>query len=534
MKALTRVTGPWVILFGLFLILASLVPALPARGHDPGPDDPHARIADRFRLGGKNAQAAPRRGVLARNMELVGKLQTLNPAVTPGFDPNHPARIAPGGRAVGFNGDVFVHQAGSGKTFAYVGTWGRRLLDNTTFLCPGAAIKIVDISNPANPVQVASAVAPAYAGSTSEDMEVRRVTTTLGEMDLLATGLQRCMNEGMAGASFWNVTDPTNPIHLSFFDVGNDDVTGAAVCLDSEGNPAVRGVHEIHLFQKGGRVYALLPLIFREATIAGVASEENCGPEFVIVDVTNPMSPTKVADWGAKQNRGLDPTTGLLDRKPNQGDFDRLFAHSVNTNADRSLAFVSYWDLGALIFDISGLSENPAVPTTSLDLEGALLGMTGFVSGEEGNTHSAEPAMVGGTPLLLTADEDCVGPPSGFLRIFDISDPAAPVQVGTFQTPHSQGGAPEDQVGAFCIHIPVVKGTKVATAWYANGVRMLDISNPAAPVQKGFLVPPPTPDPFGVFATNSWVWGATFAEIGGQEFIVASDVNFGLYVMREK
>lgn len=476
-------------LIGAFVILGSVLLAPPVAAHPPDMDDPHAHLADTIRAKSPSDQGLASRSTKSRNMELVGQVQTLNPVMTPGFDLDHPARIALDGPAVGFNGDVFVHESSSGDVFAYVGTWGRRRLDNTTFFCPGAAIKIVDISDPANPVQVATATLPDYAGATSEDMEVRTVDTALGTIDLLATGLQRCMNEGMAGASFWDVTDPTNPVHLGFFDVGNNDVTGDPVCLDSEGNPAVRGVHEIQLFQKGGRVYALLPLIFREATIAGVASEENCGPEFFILDVTNPTAPERVANWGVLQDEGLDPRSGLLDKKKNHGDFQRLFEHSVNTNAERTQAYVSYWDRGAVIFDISDLSEDPAVPTVGFDLEANKLGSTGFRDGEEGNTHSAEPAEVNGLPLLLTADEDCTGPPSGFLRIFDISDPANPVQISTFFTPKTHAGpGVAGKQGDFCIHIPVAKGSKVAAAWYGEGVRLLDISNPERPVMEGFHV----------------------------------------------
>lgn len=519
----------WTTLAAFFLLVALLVPALPARADKLELDDPLARFSDQLLLGGKNLQQAPRRGALTRNMELVGQLRTTIPVSTPGYA----GPTSGPGEVVGFNGDVWVHKAESGpaagKTFAYIGSWGRRRVSNTTIFCPGSAIKIVDITNPASPKQVAEAAA--HASTTSEDVEVRRVLTALGEIDLLATGLQRCQNEGLAGADFWNVTDPAAPVFLGFYDVSGRR-PGDPVCLDDAGKPAVRGVHEIHIFQKGGRVYALLPAIFREATIAGVSSEENCGPEFIIIDVTDPRVPTFVADWGANQDLGLNPATGLLDRKPNRGDFDRLFAHSVNTTPDRSKAFVSYWDIGAVIFDISGLSGG-AAPTGFFDLEAARFGTGGFGPGEEGNTHSAEPAVVKGKQLMLAADEDFVGPPWGFLRIFDITNPRMPVQVGTFQTPHSRGGMPEEEVGAFSIHIPVVQGTKVATAWYSDGVRILDISNPAAPKEKGFLVPSPTPDLFGIFPNNAMVWGATFATIGGKEFIVASDINFGLHVMKE-
>lgn len=52
----------------------------------------------------------------------------------------------------------------------------------------------------------------------------------------------------------------------------------------------------------------------------------------------------------------------------------------------------------------SGPSEDQAAPRGPFHLEAARLGSSGFGPGEEGNTHSAEPAMVGGREVIVACD----------------------------------------------------------------------------------------------------------------------------------
>lgn len=255
------------------------------------------------------------------------------------------------------NGDVWVH-----GNFAYVGTWSDP--------CTGRGVKIVDVSDPANPELVGTL--GAREGTSAEDMKVVRVNTPFFSGDLLGVGIQRCGDDPALdtqefGLQLWDVTDPTDPVMLGEeFGVGH----GAG------------GVHELDLFQRGGSVYALLAHPFSEwFDPAGHG-------DFMIVDITNPEAPVMTADWGAGANgfsRG--PFWG-------QGSFGSMFGHSARASADGMKAYVSYWDLGVLTFNISDVTEP------------VLLSRTRFKPWEDGDAHSMTPLEAGGRTFIFQNDED--------------------------------------------------------------------------------------------------------------------------------
>jgi len=124
------------------------------------------------------------------------------------------------------NGDVWFHE-----DTAYVGTWSRP--------CKGLGVKVVDVTDPANPVVLPRLAA--RTGTSAEDVVVRSVATATFTGDLLAVGIQRCgsgaaLNTQPFGVEFWDVTDPSAPIKLSEFGV----------------RTGVGGVHELDLFQRDG------------------------------------------------------------------------------------------------------------------------------------------------------------------------------------------------------------------------------------------------------------------------------------------
>ena len=60
-------------------------------------------------------------------------------------------------------------------------------------------------------------------------------------------------------------------------------------------------------------------------------------------------------------------------------------------------------------------------------------------------------------------------------------------------------------------------------SWYSGGLRVWDISNPAASTEVGRYI-----DPLG----NDF-WGAALAEDeNGDRIILASDIDFGLFIFR--
>jgi len=376
----------------------------------------------------------------------------------------------------GFNGDVWAHNG-----FAYVGTWVFGPPDEGFPFCPATGVRIIDLSNRSNPTLVgAVAVIP---GTTQEDMVVTRIGTRFFHGDLLVTGIQDCFPGAPDGIDIWDVSNPRSPVHLAFWPSG------------------AFGVHELYLFQRGNRAYVTAATPFSE-----FVSDQG---DFRLVDVTDPRHPVQVGDWGLR-DIGVEPTCENF-------EVFCTFAHSAWANKTGTMAILSYWDFGAVFLDIS----NPANPT--------FIGRTVYPAGADGDTHSIWLAR--GDNLLLTADEDFSPvfgpqPPApddtwGFLRVWDVKDPANPVQIGTFGTPNSLSTRADAD---FSIHNPFVRGNTAYLSWYADGVRVIDISQPSAPREIASFVPPPVTDviPF------QEIWGVYV----DRDLILASGFFGGLYVLK--
>ncbi len=274
------------------------------------------------------------------------------------------------------NADVWVHE-----DHAYVGTWGSP--------CNGLGAKIVDISDPANPVMIGRIAG--VPGTSTEDVVVRSVTTPAFTGDLLAAGIQRCdfddpsLDDDAFGVDLWDVTDPANPVHFGHLGLS----TGGG------------GTHELDLFQRGANVYVLSANPFNEWF-------DPVNPnDLSIVDVTDPAAPTVVGTWTAGAE-GLSPGPFY-----GQGSFGSMFAHSARASEDGNRAFISYWDLGVVTLDISDVTTPTMVTRTQ------------FAPTDDGELHSLVPYSAGGRNFLLTNDEDYDPRSPG--RVF-----AGGSEVGTF------------------------------------------------------------------------------------------------------
>jgi hypothetical protein len=370
----------------------------------------------------------------------------------------------------GFNADVWNYGG-----YAYIGTWGTG--NNYPRECPARGVRIIDLSDPRNPT-LTGAVAT-IGGTTQEDVEVARVETAAFQGDLLVTGVQACVrgSDAPRGLDLWDVSDPRNPQHLAFWSSG-------------PGNGAA-GVHELHLFQRGDRAYVAAAVPFSELL-------EGQG-DFRLVDVTDPRRPAQVSAWGATLDGGLVP-----------GREQTFYDHSAYTNDAGTLAILSYWDAGAIVLDIA----DPARPR--------------FVGRTTGNnTHSVWLAQ--GESVLLTADE--LGQPEGgawgYLHAWDVRDSAAPREIGSFATPDSRSGRPGRQY-AYTVHNPFVRGGVAYLSWFGEGVRVVDLADPAAPREIAAFIPAGAGDPYGVYPAAPEVWGV-HADRG---VVVVSDINAGLYVLQ--
>lgn len=119
----------------------------------------------------------------------------------------------------------------------------------------------------------------------------------------------------------------------------------------------------------------------------------------------------------------------------------------------------------------------------------------------------------------------------GYLRFFDISDPANPVQLSTFATPNTNN---EDVAleGTWSVHNPELlreeddddESNTLYVSWYNDGVRVLNIRRPSQPREVASWTGQGAPA--GAPPVNIW------SVVPHRGVLLASDRDFGLYVLK--
>jgi hypothetical protein len=266
------------------------------------------------------------------------------------------------------HGDVAVY-----KRLAFIGKWRG--------VCPGTGVDIIDVSNPRKPKKIADTLD--YADTSMEDMQAFRIQRRV----FLAIGLQDCGNSataGTVGLELYDITNPRNPQFLSLFNGADYPPIFATPTDEAHGH-----VHELDVAKlPDGRTVAALASPDSEAITSNAAGFNGVG-DLILVDVSDPANPTFLAEYGVLDDPmfGVPFYLGVL-----QGGDARTLLHSPRFNADGTRVYLSYWDAGVIVVDIS----DPEDPT--------VLGRTAYALGEEGNAHSTDTANR--EELLVQADED--------------------------------------------------------------------------------------------------------------------------------
>lgn len=351
--------------------------------------------------------------------------------------------------------------------------------------CASQGVRVYDLAQLRNPRHVSTFADersdPLVDGSWTEKTIVKPLTSAQFRGDLAVTSFQACFPGGFQGFGLYDVTDPANPRKLSLF------------------RTEPRGSHEIFLQTRGSRAYVYTAIVgseLRSAPDYNPSTNTARTPgeaDFRIYDVTDPARPVKVGEWGAWRKLGIHPNSGRGTARSN-------IVHSVIVNAAATRAFLSYWDLGTVILDIS----NPADPV--------YLGRTPFSPSQpEGSAHSA---ALGRNGSLLIQTHETTG---GIATLYDISNPRRPRRLSDFRLPASitAGGGSDF---SFAVHDPKIRGNRAYFSWYRHGVVVADIARPSKPRFLTRFTPPPSPMVWGVFV--------------GADYVLGSDMNSGLWVLR--
>ena len=325
----------------------------------------------------------------------------------------------------------------------------------------------------------------------------------LHDVTISADGTRAYLANWDAGLVLLDITDVTDPTPISIaIDPVNGSLDGEvnrpSVWPSEDGTIVVEGEEDFSVFE--GDTPFLGSLQFLN-TIPGVGTSTNTG---------NALEANPTGNVGT-----LTATSLAVNAGPLAGStFDVL--EMVNNNVPLGAGSVS----GNVVWIGRACDGDPLEnPVSPGDIAIARRGDC-FFSDKAANAAAAGAGAI----VVANNQEDSVW--SG-LRIWDYSDEANPVLMSTFDTVCSANpsDASCDPAGTYSSHNVIVETlgnqTKAYISWYSDGMLVLDVSDPANPVEVGRYTEPGT-DFWGVYKeTNS-------------PFFYGSDRNGGLYIFKEQ
>lgn len=364
-----------------------------------------------------------------------------------------PVRLAEGVKLIAHSDLNGAPNTGEGMALK-VEADGRRIL-YVAHEHPPAAYSAFDVSDPRAPKLVWQIPVP-------HDRARGNSLALHGDTLLLAW---QTREPGMQPAGFdvYDVSNVVRPRKVSFFDTSG---------------PHSIGVHFVSLMD--GR-YAHIS--------TGAPDFEPNHPAdhqfYMIVDLEDRANPREVGRWWVPGQRKGDGGT-LPPRHPDPYDFAFRVHHTLCYPERPDRAYLGYIDAGLVILDISDKGAPRLV--SRLDYHPPLPGFT----------HTVVPIFDRGIAVMTdeaTGDEGIDWPKR--LWIVDIREETNPVIISSFPTPdgfeelHRVGG----RIGAHNIHEnePVpgsaqLKETVVAS-WFSAGMRIYDITDPFRPEEIGAFLP---------------------------------------------
>jgi len=286
---------------------------------------------------------------------------------------------------------------------------------------------LVDVSDPSAPRRLATLAVP-------KGMHSHKVRVAGGLM-LVNREAQPAGHPPpgfQGGLGIFDVSNPREPREIAFWRSG-----GAGV----------------HRFTFDGRYAYISPEL-----------DGYVGNIVMILDLEDPRRPVEVGRWWMPgQWVAGGETPGW------QGRAHRCH-HPIRLG---SRLYVSYWHGGFVILDIEDMAKPRLV--SSLDWSPPFLAPT--------HTTLPIPFPLRGRRVLVVSDEDVAklapGPPA-FLWLVDITDETRPVPFASFQV-DGIDGAPQPEFTGCHQPCEAVTGTEIPVAWFAHGLRIVDIVDPHAP-----------------------------------------------------
>jgi hypothetical protein len=275
-----------------------------------------------------------------------------------------------------------------------------------------------------------------------------------------------------SGLSFYDISNPSQPKLLGFLQTA-----------------VARATHGLTV--DGRYVYACAEVP------ASKLPENALDHDMLIVDYLDPTNPILVSDFHViGQHTG--ETFAPQDQLNPDGTPQHPYCHEVNYYQNR--VYLAYRDAGMIVLDVTDrtnpvqLSRYDYVPPYN----GGSLGASHTFIPVGYKDFESAPALTQPPTIAINTDENFSCPP-GFGRIMDISDLGNPQLLATYRIPIADDNYdPVTKtftcpVGQQTSHHPWFdyrSPSLLHQAWYTQGLRAWDLSNPYLPREIGYYVSP--------------------------------------------
>jgi hypothetical protein len=316
---------------------------------------------------------------------------------------------------------------------------------------------LIDVKDPKKPKLLASLEMPTGTHSHKVRVSGDIMITNREALGVHALSGETPPEGYTGGLSIWDVSKPTSPRLITHWEASDP--------------PGARYARGVHRFDFDGRYAYISPTI-----------EGYVGNIMMILDLKDPARPQEVGRWwmpGQWVGGGETPTW--------KGDMHKC--HHPLRHGNR--LYTSYWQGGWVILDIEDMSKPKRV--SGMDWSPPFPWPT--------HTCLRIPFKIRNRDFMVVTDEDVFRQedyhpyPSSFMWLVDITDEKHPMPISTFQV-EGIGDGPQPRMTGCHQPCEKVTGTEIPVAWFAQGLRIVDISNPHSLKEVAYFMPdvPPGAD----------------------------------------